>query len=98
MKDKFLEAQDRQKNNADKSRKEHPMIMVENKVRLLCRNLKIDCPCNKLNFRCFGSFLVIKQINDVAFRLKLPPPMKIHQVLHASLLEPYNKSSIPNRY
>jgi hypothetical protein len=37
MKDKLLEAHDRQKNNADKSRKAHPMINIRDKVWLLCR-------------------------------------------------------------
>jgi hypothetical protein len=42
--------------------------------------------------------LVVKQINDVAFCLELPPSMKIHPVVHVSLLEPYKESSIPCRF
>jgi hypothetical protein len=41
--------------------------------------------------------MIIKQINDVAFRLELPTSMKVHLVFHVSLLEPYKKSSIPSR-
>ena len=40
---------------------------------------------------------VIKKINDIAFRLELPPSMKIHLIFHVSLLEPYKTSSIPGR-
>ena len=40
MKTKLLEAQERQKRNADKSRKQHPPIRVGDKVWLLRRNLK----------------------------------------------------------
>jgi hypothetical protein len=50
MKDKLLEAQDRQKDNVDKSRKAHPLINIGNKVWLLCHNLKTNCPCDNLTF------------------------------------------------
>ena len=97
MKDKLLEAQGKQKDNADKSRKAHPVINIGDKVWLLRRNLKTNRPCDKLDFRRLGPFSVVKQINDVAFRLELPPSMKIHPVFHVSLLEPYKASSIPGR-
>jgi hypothetical protein len=98
MKDKLLEAQDRHKDNANKSWKAHPVINIRNKVWLLCRNLKTNCPCDKLDFRCRIFFSVVKQIKDVAFCLKLPPSMKIHLVFHVSLLEPYKESSISAKF
>jgi hypothetical protein len=51
MKDKFLEAQDRQKDNVDKSQKAHPKINIEDKVWFVCGNLKTSRPCDKLDFR-----------------------------------------------
>jgi len=36
----------------------------------------------------------MKQINVVAFQLKLLISMKIHHVFHVSLLEPYHVSTI----
>jgi hypothetical protein len=98
MKNKLLEAQDRKKDNTDKSRKEHHVINIGDKVWLLHCNLKNNCPCDKLDFCCLGSFSVVKLINDVAFRLELPPSMKIHPVFHVSLLEPYKESSISGRF
>jgi hypothetical protein len=75
------------------------MINIGDKIWLLHRNLKTNSPYNKLDLnRRLGSFSVVKQINDVAFRLKLPPSMKIHPVFHVSLLEPYKESSIPGRF
>jgi hypothetical protein len=60
MKDKLLKAQDRQKDNVDKSRKAHPMINIGDKVWLLCRNFKTNHPCDKFDFHCLGSFSVVK--------------------------------------
>ena len=97
MKTKLLEAQERQKRNADKSRKQHPPIRVGDKVWLLRRNLKTHRPSDKLDYRRLGPFSIIKQINEVAYRLELPPSMKIHPVFHVSLLEPYKHSTIPGR-
>ncbi len=43
------------------------------------------------------SFCIQKQINHVAYRLELPPSMKIHLIFHVSLLEAYKESTIPRR-
>ena len=98
MKEKIQEAQERQRKNADKHRKEHPSIHVGDRVWLLSRNIKTKRPCEKLDYRRLGPFIVLKQINAVAFRLELPTSMKIHPVFHVSLLEPYKQSSIPGRF
>ena len=97
IKIKLLEAQEHQKQNADKSRKQHSPIRVEDKVWLLRRNLKTHRPSDKLDYRHLGPFSIIKQVNEVAYRLELPPSMKIHLVFHVSLLEPYKDSTIPRR-
>ncbi len=39
----------------------------------------------------------MKQINVVAFQLKLLDSMKIHPMFHVSLLEPYHASTILGR-
>jgi hypothetical protein len=71
------------------------VINIEDKIWLLRRNLKTNRLCDKLDFCHLGPFLVVKQINDVAFRLELPPSMKIHPIFHVFLLEAYKESSIP---
>jgi hypothetical protein len=91
VKNKLLEAQDQQKDNADKSQKAHPIINIRYKVWLLHRNLKASHPYDKFDFYHLGPFSVVKQINNVAFRLELPPSMKIHPVFHVSLFEPYKE-------
>jgi hypothetical protein len=97
MKAKLVEAQERQKTNVDKSRKQHPNISVGNKVWLLRRNLKTRRPSDKLDYRRLGPFIVTKQVNKVAYRLDLPSSIKIHPVFHVYLLEPYRESTIPGR-
>jgi len=97
MKARLVEAQERQKRNADKSRQQNPNISVGDKVWLLRRNLKTRRPSDKLDYRRLGPFRVSKQVNEVAYRLDLPSSMKIHPVFHVSLLEPYKESTIPGR-
>jgi hypothetical protein len=76
----------------------HPVINIGDKVWSLRRNLKTNCPCDKLDFCRFRLFWVIKQINDVTFRLELPSLMKIHPIFHVSLLEVYKESFILGRF
>lgn len=97
MKTKLVDAQERYKKNADKSRKQPPPIQIGDQVWLLRRNLKTHRPSDKLDYRRLGPFLVTKQVNEVAYRLELPTSMKIHPVFHVSLLEPYKESTIPGR-
>ena len=39
-----------------------------------------------------GPFVIEKQVNKVAYRVRLPEHMKIHDVFHISLLHPYKES------
>ena len=65
---------------------------------LLHCNLKSNRPCDKIIFCRLRSFSVVKQINDIAFCLELPPSIKIHLVFYILLLELYKKSSISSRF
>ena len=98
IKDNVLEAQDQQKDNADKSQKTHPIIKIGNKIWLLHRNLKTTHLCDKFNFRRLRPFSVVKQINDVAFFITLLSSIKIHLIFHVFLLELYKESSIQGKF
>jgi hypothetical protein len=63
-----------------------------NKVWLDARNLKIRTPSRKLSPRRYGPFEIIKRISPVAYKIKLPPSMKIHDVFHIDLLTPYQET------
>jgi transposase InsO family protein len=74
-----------------------PKFKVGDSVWLLRRNVKTTRPCDKLDYQRLGPFVIVDQVNDVAFRLDLPSHMHIHPVFHVSLLEPWTSSSIPGR-
>jgi hypothetical protein len=67
------------------------------KVWLLTPNIKTDRPSKKLDWKRLGPFPIAKRIGSQAYRLQLPPSMKIHPTFHVSLLEPYKSSMIPGR-
>ena len=94
----LCDAQNTQKKVADRHRCDSSTkFQVGDKVWLLQGNIKTTRPCNKLDYQRFGPYVISGKINDVAFRLDLPPHMRLHPVFHVSLLEPYTSSSIPGR-
>ena len=90
-------AQKASKEFADEHRCTPPPFKIGDQVWLLRRNVKTNRPSGKLDFKRLGPFTIIKEVNPVAFRLNLPPSLKIHDVFHVSLLEPYFPNSIPGR-
>ena len=81
-------AQERYTAFANRHRLSPPPLSVGDLVFLDRRHLKTLCPSNKLDAKKLGPFKITRQINPVAFELKLPTSMKIHPVFHVSLLEP----------
>ena len=67
------------------------------RVWLLSRNIRTECPNKKLDWKRLGPYTVIERIGTQAYRLDLPRTMKIHPVFHISLLEQYKPSIIPGR-
>ncbi|MCO5555573.1 hypothetical protein L7F22_009118 [Adiantum nelumboides] len=87
-------AQDRQKHNADKDRSERT-FKLGNRVFLRIKpkrsNLSLG-KFKKLSPRYCGPYEIVKVISDQAYRLRLPPNLKVHDVFYVSLLKPY----VPN--
>jgi hypothetical protein len=94
---KFEEAQKWYKTNVDEHQKVQPNFKVGDYVWLWKQHIKIIRPSKRLDHQRLGPFLIVKQINDVAFQFKLPDSMIIHLVFHVSLLEHYHVFTILER-
>ncbi len=87
----IIVAQDRQKSYADAKRlhqtfQEGDMVFLQ--VKLKRSSLRTG-KCKKLNPHYCGPYLILKKINDQAYRLQLPNHIKVHNVFHVSLLKKY---------
>ena len=91
----IAEAQDRQAHYANQHRREDDFQEGE-MVLLSTANITTDIdarrPSRKLNPRFIGPYRIVKMVSPVAFKLELPPKMKIHPVFHVSLLRKYQQN------
>ena len=88
-------AQETQSKQANKRRSPDPTLKPGDRVWLQNRNTKTTRPSKKLDYKRLGPFTINKRIGLRAYKLNLPPSMKIHPTFHISLLEPYNNNPIP---
>ena len=83
--------------SANRRRRPAPDLVPGKKVWLLRRHVHTTRPSSKLDVRRLGPFVIIEKVGLSAFRLELPPSMKIHPVFHISLLEPHVANTFPGR-
>ena len=69
---------------------------AENKVYLHSKNIKSTRPSKKLDYKYYRLFKIEEPVGKQAYWLKLLKKMKIHDVFHVSLLEPYTKTNDSN--
>ena len=62
------------------------MVMID------ARHMKTKRPSKKLDHKKIGPVKILKKIGPRAFQVELPPTIKVHNVFHVSMLEPYRKS------
>jgi len=86
----LLKAKDRQKSYADRSWREQSFQEGE-EVLLSTKHIKLHSPgARKLLPKWIGPFRVTRRIGQVAYKLRLPDTMKMHDVFHVSLLAAYS--------
>jgi hypothetical protein len=66
-------------------------LMLGDDIWLKAKNLVVK-GSRKLLPKRYGPFKVLKHIGMVAYWLKLPPTMKIHDIFHIDLLSPYKET------
>jgi len=97
IKNELKLAQESARHFANKSRRQH-IFKVGDLVYLNRQNIKTTRPCAKLDWKQLGPFKISDKVNDVAYRLELPQSMSsLHNVFHASLLQPMKESNLPGR-
>jgi hypothetical protein len=75
---------------------EPPAFKVGDLVMIDARNLKTQRQSKKLDHKKIGPVKILKKIGTRAYRVELPPTIKVHNVFHVSLMEPYRTSKFPN--
>lgn len=93
-KDQFRVAQERAKSYFDK-KVETQSFAVGDQVLLASKNLKFKGQglgerTKKLMPRFIGPFAILARVGLVAYRIGLPPTVKVHPVFHVSLLKAYS--------
>uniref|UniRef100_A0AAY5KAM6 Integrase catalytic domain-containing protein n=1 Tax=Esox lucius TaxID=8010 RepID=A0AAY5KAM6_ESOLU len=75
-----------QKTFADRHLREAPVYHPGDWVWHSTKDLPLCLPCRKLGPRFVGPFKVLRRVNEVTYRLRLPPNYRINPSFHVSLL------------
>jgi len=93
----MTEAQLRHKKYYTAGRKPDLNLQSGDMVWLLPRNIRTTCPCKKLDYKKIEPFYILAKIGESAYKLNLPPSMRIHNTFHISLLELYHDNMLPSQ-
>ena len=82
---------------ADRHRLPAPDLRPGDFVWLLRRHHRTKRPSSKLDYKRLGRFKILEKVSSHAYKLDLPPTMKVHPVFHVSLLEPSSSDPLPGQ-
>jgi hypothetical protein len=80
---------------ANKTRHPDPVLKPGDKVWLRRNNVKTTRPSGKLDHKLIRPYTILAKVGSRAYKLDLPPSVKLHPVFHISLLEPAQPNSEP---
>ena len=86
LKDEMRWAQATYETFANRRREPAPAFQVGDEVFVDARHIKTTRPTKKLDWKNLGPFRITKVVSSHAYRLELPPSLKIHDVLPTSRL------------
>ncbi|KAI4900377.1 hypothetical protein NFI96_000695, partial [Prochilodus magdalenae] len=78
----------RNKHHADKRRGDTPTYVPGDRVWLSTRDFRFSEGCRKLLPKYIGPFKIVSKVNDVTYKLELPPQYRVCSSFHVSLLKP----------
>uniref|UniRef100_A0AAR2J3M5 Gypsy retrotransposon integrase-like protein 1 n=1 Tax=Pygocentrus nattereri TaxID=42514 RepID=A0AAR2J3M5_PYGNA len=78
----------RYKAQADRHRGDTPVCCPGDRVWLSTRDFRFEGACRKLLPKFIGPFKILSQVNDVTYKVGLPPQYRVNNSFHVSLLKP----------
>ena len=81
----------------DRQVQDQPRYNIGDYVLLRSEHIAITSPSKKLGPKFLGPFRIISKLSDLVYQLKLPTTLRIHNVFHVAVLEPYRSDTISGR-
>uniref|UniRef100_A0AAR2IV05 Reverse transcriptase n=1 Tax=Pygocentrus nattereri TaxID=42514 RepID=A0AAR2IV05_PYGNA len=78
----------RYKAQADRHRSDTPVYCPGDRVWLSTRDFRFEGACRKLLPKFIGPFKILSQVNDLTYKVGLPPQYRVNNSFHVSLLKP----------
>jgi hypothetical protein len=97
LREQTLLAQARYEDSANRSRSAAPKFEVDQLVWLNAKNIKTLRPRKKLDWKNLGPFPIAEVLGPYTYRLRLPPPLTIHDVFNVDQLYLAANNPLPSQ-
>jgi len=91
-------AQARHEKFANRKRQPARKYYEGQSVWLDSRNIKTNRPHKKLDWKFLGPYKITKVVSPYAYKLELPPSVRVHDVFHVNLLRPAATNPLPGQH